>query len=67
MVRAFQNPAIRLGFWLLGRWTQGRFYQNIQARMADLVRAAQHGRPPPAPTVRPDGIVLAPPGSSRIR
>jgi hypothetical protein len=57
-----QNPVIRLGFWLFGRWTQERFYRNIQLRMADLMRAAQHGRPLPAPTVRPDGIVLAPSG-----
>jgi uncharacterized protein (UPF0548 family) len=57
-----QNPVIRLGFWLFGRWTQERFYQNIQTRMADLVRAAQHGRPLPSPTVRPDGIMLAPSG-----
>ena len=58
-----QNPVIRLGFWLFGRRTQERFYRNIQSRMADLVRAAQHGRPLPAPTVRPDGIVLAPSGT----
>jgi hypothetical protein len=57
-----QNPVIRLGFWLFGRWAQERFYQNIQTRMADLVRAAQHGRPLPSPTVRPDGIMLAPSG-----
>jgi len=57
-----EKPVIRLGFWLFGRWTQERFYRNIQSRMADLVRAAQHGRPLPAPTVRPDGIVLAPSG-----
>ncbi len=30
--------------------------------MADLVRTAQHGQPLPSPTVRPDGIVLAPSG-----
>jgi uncharacterized protein (UPF0548 family) len=57
-----QNPVIRLGFWMFGRWTQERFYRNIQSRMAELVRAAQHGRPLPSPTVRPDGIVLAPSG-----
>ena len=56
------NPVIRLGFWLFGRWTQERFYRNIQARMAELVRAAQDGRPLPSPTVRTDGIVLAPSG-----
>ncbi len=56
------NPVIRLGFWLFGRRTQERFYRNIQLRMAGLVRAAQHGRLLPSPTVRPDGIVLAPSG-----
>lgn len=57
-----QNPAIRCGFLLFGRWAQERFYRNILARMADLVRTAQRGRPLPAPEVRPDGIVLAPSG-----
>ena len=57
-----RNPVIRWGFRLFGRWTQQRFYQNIQARMADLVRTAQRGRPLPAPEARPDGIVLAPSG-----
>jgi hypothetical protein len=56
------NLVIRWGFRLFGRWTQERFYRNIQSRMADLVRTAQHGRPPPAPETRPDGIVLAPSG-----
>jgi uncharacterized protein (UPF0548 family) len=56
------NPVIRLGFLLFGRWTQRRFYRNIQARMVDLVSAAQRGRPLPAPLVRPDGIALAPSG-----
>jgi uncharacterized protein (UPF0548 family) len=58
-----ENPVIRLGFLLFGRWTQQRFYRSIQARMADLVRAAQRGRPLPSPLVRPDGIVLAPSGT----
>lgn len=58
-----KNPVIRWGFWLFGRWTQERFYRNIQARMAELVRAAQRGRPAPAPETRPDGIVLAPAGA----
>ncbi|HVT67429.1 MAG TPA: hypothetical protein VHF26_06760, partial [Trebonia sp.] len=44
------------------RWTQQRFYRNVQARMADLVRAARRGSPLPAPEARPDGIVLAPSG-----
>ncbi len=57
-----ENPFIRLGFLLFGRWTQQRFYRNIQVRMADLVRAAQRGRPLPSPLIRPDGIVLAPSG-----
>jgi uncharacterized protein (UPF0548 family) len=56
------NPFIRLGFLLFGRWTQQRFYRNIQVRMADLARAAQRGRPLPSPLVRPDGIALAPSG-----
>lgn len=57
------NPVIRWGFIVFGRWTQQRFYRNIQARMAGLVRAAQHGQPVPTPQVRPDGIVLAPSGT----
>ena len=57
-----RNPVIRWGFLLFGHWTQQRFYRNIQARMADLVREAQRGRPLPAPGERPDGIVLAPSG-----
>lgn len=56
------NPVIRWGFLLFGRWTQQRFYRNIQARMADLVATAQRGKPLPAPQARPDGIVLAPSG-----
>jgi hypothetical protein len=47
---------------LFGRWTQQRFYRNIQARMADLVATAQRGRPLPVPETRPDGLVLAPSG-----
>jgi hypothetical protein len=57
-----RNPVIRWGFLLFGRWTQQRFYRNVQARMADLVDAAQRGRPLPQPEVRSDGIVLAPSG-----
>jgi uncharacterized protein (UPF0548 family) len=56
------NPVIRWGFCLFGRWTQERFYRNIQQRMYRLTQAAQHGRPLPAPTVRSDGLVLAPSG-----
>jgi uncharacterized protein (UPF0548 family) len=57
------NPVIRLGFIVFGRWTQQRFYRNIQARMARLVRAEQRGRPRPAPAEKPGGIVLAPSGT----
>jgi uncharacterized protein (UPF0548 family) len=57
-----RDPVIRWGFLLFGRWTQQRFYRNVQARMADLVDAALRGRPLPQPEVRPDGIVLAPSG-----
>jgi len=57
------NPVIRWGFRLFGRWTQERFYRNIQRRMYRLTQAAQHGRPLPAPTVRADGLVLAPSGA----
>ena len=57
------NPVIRWGFLVFGRWTQQRFYRNIQARMADLVRTSQRGRPLPVPVIRPDGIVLAPSGT----
>jgi hypothetical protein len=56
------NPVIRLGFWLFGRWTQERFYQNIQRRMYRLTQDARRGRPLPSPAVRADGIVLAPSG-----
>lgn len=57
------SPVIRWGFRLFGRWTQERFYRNVQRRMYRLTQAAQHGRPLPAPTVRPDGLVLAPHGA----
>ena len=57
------NPIVRLGFLLFGRWTQRRFYRNIQVRITELVRGAQRGRPLPSPAVRPDGIVLAPSGA----
>ena len=57
------NPVIRWGFLALGRWTQHRFYRNIQTRMADLVRTSQRGSPLPAPEARPDGIILAPAGT----
>ena len=60
-----ENWVIRWGFRLFGRWTQERFYRNIQSRMTDLVRTAQRGQPLPAPEVRPDGIVLTPSGVRR--
>ena len=56
------DAIVRLGFFLFGRWTQRRFYGNIQVRITELVRGAQRGRPLPSPAVRPDGIVLAPGG-----
>jgi uncharacterized protein (UPF0548 family) len=57
------NPVIRWGFRLFGRWTQERFYRNIQRRMYRLTQAVQHGEPVPGPTVRADGLVLAPSGT----
>lgn len=57
------SPAIRWGFRLFGRWAQERFYRNIQRRMYALTQAARRGRPLPAPTVRADGLVLAPSGA----
>ena len=49
------SPVIRWGFRLFGRWTQERFYRNVQRRMYRLTQAAQHGRPLPGPTMRSDG------------
>jgi uncharacterized protein (UPF0548 family) len=57
-----ENLVIRWGFRLFGRWTQERFYRNIQSRMAALVRTARRG-PLPTPETRADGIVLAPAGA----
>ena len=57
------SPVVRLGFGVFGRWTQQRFYRNIQRRMYRLVRAAQRGEALPPPAVRPDGITLAPAGT----
>jgi uncharacterized protein (UPF0548 family) len=56
------DPVIRLGFQLFGRWTQLRFYRNVQNRMRHLLGDAQAGKPMPAPAARPDGLVLAPSG-----
>ncbi len=33
------SPVIRWGFRLFGRWTQERFYRNIQRRMYRLTQA----------------------------
>jgi len=57
------NPVIRWGFALFGRWTQRRFYLAIQRRMRRLVQAAQRGGALPVPTIRADGLVLAPSGA----
>jgi uncharacterized protein (UPF0548 family) len=58
------NLLVRWGFRLFGRWTQQRFYRNIQARMYRLLQAVEQGQPMPVPTVRADGLVLAPSGVS---
>ncbi|MBA2471952.1 MAG: DUF1990 domain-containing protein [Pseudonocardiales bacterium] len=58
------DPVIRWGFRLFGRWTQQRFYRAIQARLHRLVQAAQRGEPPPVPTVRADGLAIAPSGTT---
>ena len=57
------SPVIRWGFALFGRWTQRRFYLAIQRRMRRLVQAAQRGGALPVPTIRADGVVLAPSGA----
>jgi uncharacterized protein (UPF0548 family) len=57
------NPLIRWGFLLFGRWTQKRFYRASQRRLRDMVQAAQRGEPPPVPTERADGVVIAPSGT----
>jgi hypothetical protein len=54
---------IRWGFRLFGRWTQRRFYLFYQRRMCSLVQAAQRGAALPVPTIRADGVVLAPSGA----
>ena len=46
------NPVVRWGFGVFGRWTQQRFYRNIQRRMFRLTQAAQRGDELPAPAVR---------------
>jgi uncharacterized protein (UPF0548 family) len=56
------NPVIRWGFALFGRWTQQRFYRAIGLRLRRLLAASQHGEPLPEPTMRADGIVIAPSG-----
>lgn len=57
------SPVIRWGFALFGRRTQLRFYQAVQRRLRELVRAAQHGAPLPVRAVRADGLILAPAGA----
>jgi uncharacterized protein (UPF0548 family) len=59
-----RNPAIRCGFAIFGRPTQVRFYRSVQQRLCDLVQAAQRGEPLPEPTVRADGIAVAPSGAT---
>ncbi len=61
------NPVIRWGFRLFGRWTQQRFYRAIERRLRDLLAAAQRGTPLPQPTVRPDGLAIAPSGATPHR
>jgi uncharacterized protein (UPF0548 family) len=56
------NLLIRWGFRLFGHWAQQRFYRKVQMRMSRLLRTAQCGLPLPTPTVRDDGLVLAPSG-----
>jgi uncharacterized protein (UPF0548 family) len=58
------NPVIRWGFRLFGRWTQERFYRAAPRRLRHLMHAAQRGEPPPLPTVRADGVALAPSGAT---
>jgi uncharacterized protein (UPF0548 family) len=58
------SPVVRWGFRLFGRWMQQRFYLAVQRRLRSLVQAAQRGVPLPSPTVRPDGLVLAPSGTT---
>ncbi len=61
---AIPNPVIRWGFMLFGRPTQLRFYRSVQQRLRDLVQAAQRGEPLPEPTVRADGLAIAPSGTT---
>ncbi|HEX5346909.1 MAG TPA: DUF1990 family protein [Pseudonocardiaceae bacterium] len=58
------DPVIRWGFRLFGRWTQQRFYRAIQARLRHLVQATQRGEPPAVPTIRTDGVAIAPSGAT---
>lgn len=55
---------IRWGFRLFGRPTQLRFYRSVQQRLRDLVQAAGRGEPLPEPTVRADGLTIAPSGAA---
>ena len=58
------NPVIRWGFRVFGRAVQLRFYRSVQQRLRALVRAAQRGEPLPEPTVRADGLTIAPSGAA---
>ncbi|MBA2699138.1 MAG: DUF1990 family protein [Nocardioidaceae bacterium] len=60
------NPVIRLGFHLLGRWTQERFYRRSSQRMRALVQAGVDGAPLPVPIASPDDptLVIAPSDST---
>jgi uncharacterized protein (UPF0548 family) len=58
------SPVIRWGFRLFGRWTQQRFYQAIQRRLRALLDGWQRGEPLPVPAARPDGLTLAPSGTT---
>jgi uncharacterized protein (UPF0548 family) len=55
---------IRWGFLVFGRWTQQRFYRAVERRLRDLIQAAQRGEPLPRPTVRSDGLAVAPSGAT---
>ena len=57
------HPVIRWGFRLFGRPTQLRFYRSVQRRLREMVRAAQRGEPLPEPSVRADGLAIAPSGA----
>ena len=55
-----QDPLVRFGFRLFGRWMQQRYYAAVQRRLYDLIQRAEQGTPLPEPAVRSGGLVLAP-------